>query len=634
MSARLRSASRRTRAASDTSSLQTDSTTSHPPAAADAFLYWQHRSLYPVPSPTTVHQIVLQNDLLCTFGGLGADCSDLLFRTVSENEAMIPSCAALYKRSCVSQHVEPQARILEQLSTTPGRYECTTLNVSGIPLGDSGIATLFPVLRANWHCLHSLQLRGTSLHVGDALDRLLWFLEDPTMQSHDSPNARSPSRRDDLFPAAHHAMTNLPPALTSLDLSGNLLTDAQVERIVQFFGRSATSGARSASRTIVRVQLQQNRASRRCLERVQSLIQRQTASPCLSLHSAATMTPSPPTGPVKTLSVPPRPPTGSASSAAHRPPSARLGSAGLQRPVKTLQELSRIEARHLAERGLAQAAGKPIPLVRQPVIPRHALFQSIDIYRRLMAQQTAILDLDTFRAEQPATFEVYCRQKNAQAVQSSAFLVASSRIHSAGSAAASMANGGPPNGLATPDSPPLASLPMSTATTSTSATTNQSSSSNPADCVILPSYLAACFPQHSMADVVHALAFFSEYSLTVPLRKQHTHHLSVRRDDNQEAVEHVFRLLDREGQGRIPRRLLCPEPVTEGDLRDLDVMIRRLRAAGGAASPNLDEVDEPLQSEVGRSSALQQEDDTVDLEAFSLIVGPYLRDARRRKRVR
>lgn len=137
-----------------------------------------------------------------------------------------------------------------------------------------------------------------------------------------------------------------------------------------------------------------------------------------------------------------------------------------------------------------------------------------------------------------------------------------------------------------------------------------------------------------MADVVHALAFFSEYSLTVPLRKQHTHHLSVRRDDNQEVVEHVFRLLDREGQGRIPRRLLCPEPVTEGDLRDLDVMIRRLRAAGGAASPNLDEVDEPLQSEVGRSSALQQEDDTVDLEAFSLIVGPYLRDARRRKRVR
>ena len=121
-----------------------------------------------------------------------------------------------------------------------------------------------------------------------------------------------------------------------------------------------------------------------------------------------------------------------------------------------------------------------------------------------------------------------------------------------------------------------------------------------------------------MADVACPRVLL-QYSLTAPLRKQHTfNHSPAYRDDHRAAIEHIFRLLDREGRGRISRRLLCPEPVTEEDLRDVDTMIRRLQAGGGGVPESTDDSDENTAE--------------VDLEAFALIVGPYLREVRRRKR--
>ena len=214
-----------------------------------------------------------------------------------------------------------------------------------MPLADHAIATLFSVLRANWHCLHTLQLRSTSLHVGDTLARLLSFLSDPmaatTGEDYEATTMnRGMLRKDDTSSTRSASVC----ALTALDLSGNLLGDRHMALIEQFL--SQRQSPRSASHTITRLQVQQNRSSKSLSDRVRQLV---------GSHAPHTA--------VSTSVRVARPPSGGMPRTLSSTWSRRVASAGGQRApatVKTLQDLARAEARDIAERTTAQAAGRPL----------------------------------------------------------------------------------------------------------------------------------------------------------------------------------------------------------------------------------------------------------------------------------
>jgi hypothetical protein len=343
--------------------------------SADAF--WVGRSVYQVPEPPSGSFCVLQNDLLCSFGGLMTECPSMLFQTVPRDVALQPSTRSIYLRSCTKRNISPLACITDQLSTTPGRYMLLVLECSGTPLSADAMASLLPVMKANRGTLHALNFRSCCLHDG------AWRIVSDFLVTHGASFV----------------------SLESLELSCNRLTDddacAVLPQVIHNCPRLGRVGVlkNNLSRSVLsditeklhqRARLFVNADSRPYSRRSDRLPSR--ASTAL---------------PEDDVQASPR-------SNTRSPRRGDYGSSGNDTTAS-------IAASPIV-------ASSPYPVLHTPHyecsgdearLPRitKAEFQhAVSMYRQFMTSQTALLDPHVLQQQQPATFDVFRRQTSSMPV--------------------------------------------------------------------------------------------------------------------------------------------------------------------------------------------------------------------------
>lgn len=470
-------------------------------ASADAEQYWHVRSVYAAPTAPSASHCILQNDLLCTFGGLLQECGPLLFRIISKEEALLPSTRVLYTQACQQARIPPHPPILEQLSVTPGKYQLVVLDAAGIPLGVEGITSLFTILRANRHVLTTINLRSCSLRNGGLktlVDRLL-------------------SEQGRLM------------RLESLELSCNMLVDEDAAELVRLI---------EGYPTLTRIGILKNSISRSITTRISAMVNSNRRAQTPESNRSSRCSPL-----RRARRSPPRrdfdlDDYGSPSSS-RKSPSPIHGRKHSPTTMDAKEDKSVYSSLHIPK---MPAEGEA---VRLPRISKADFNRTIAMYRQLMTKQTALLDLHIFQANQPSIFEVFRRQ--------------------------------------------------------TSATPN-------IDTVTLPRYLCACFPHLHPSHVMYALAFYSEYSLTAPIRNPSRTATggtaSGLRADQREEIMSIFKVLDKENKGVIPWTLLCPPRASDAEISETRVMLDRLHI------------------------------DELNFDSFAQLMAPYLIEARKKKRFR
>jgi hypothetical protein len=471
--------------------------------------FWNGRSLYPVPEPPSGSHCVLQNDLLCTFGGLQAECPSMLFQTVPRDVALQPSTRMIYVRACTKRSIAPLAAFMNQFSTTPGRYMLLVLECSGIPISSDVMETLLPVMNANRETLRIANFRNCRLHDG------AWELLSKHLVEH----------------GRHFAK------LESLEISCNLLTDEDVGRILPLIVTSCPS--------LLRVGLLKNSFSRRVVGTVTGTLHERSRalSPPCSLFSSTR-------------------PDSRRSEGQHTPRrGGEEGAFSLRRSISPLRTSSRAGKRVDSSLGDATAMagshqlhdrmGSNAYLFLQPppyqptgdeaTIPKISKtdFQhAVAMYRQYMAMQTALLDPHTLQQHQPAIFDVFRRQTSAMPVM---------------------------------------------------------------EHVTLPRYLCACFPALPPNQIMYALGFYCEYSLTTAVRK--VTHDGLRPEQKAEVMR-IFTRLDKNRSGILPLEALLPPRATPTDVEETKTMLARLNIV------------------------------ELTFDAFAKICAPYLVETKRRRRLR
>nr|ACI15936.1 hypothetical protein [Bodo saltans] len=501
-------ASGRRRATS--SSNNSSSTTTAAPVDNSDFLdeaFWNGRSLYPVPEPPSGSHCVLQNDLLCTFGGLQAECPSMLFQIVPRDVAVQPSTRMIYVRACTKKGLTPLPNFTNQFSTTPGRYMLLVLECSGTPISADVMETLLPVMKANRETLRIVNFRNCRLHDG------AWEL----LATHLAEHGR------------HFAK------LESLEISCNLLTDEDVSSVLPLIVASCPS--------LHRIGLLKNSFSRTVATSVtQTLHERSRAlSPSCNLFGGS-MRPD--------------------SRRSERQQTPRRGGeesspSSLRRSISPLRTSSRI-----MKRGESSSLGDAHPPSQErmgsnaylslqpppyqptgdeatiPKISKNDFQHAVAMYRQYMAMQTALLDPHTLQQHQPAIFDVFRRQTSAMPVM---------------------------------------------------------------EHVTLPRYLCACFPACTPQQMMYALGFYCEYSLTTAVRK--VTHDGLRPEQKAEVMR-IFTRLDKNRSGILPLEALLPPRATPADIEDTKTMLKRLNIV------------------------------ELTFDSFAKICAPYLVETKRRRRLR
>lgn len=475
-------------------------------AAADAEI-WEGRSVYPVPAPPSGSHCVLQNDLLCIFGGLQAECPEMLFHVVPRETALMPSSRDVYLRACQRADTDPVPLITNQLSTTPGRYMLLVLDCAGVPLSATTISALLPVLKVNCGTLLTLNLRGCWLHDAGAWSVLGAFLKE---------SGRCFTR------------------LATIELSCNNLDDVDAELLIPIVEQCPS---------LRRIGLLKNRMSKETMHTMTQLLQHRLR--CLSPADS-----SQPSwmggGRSTTMSRYSDGGEGGGAGAGHSPTRSKRGVSPV-RKSRSPHRTNKIALGSImsldAERASAAVLHSP-PYVlsgdaaQLPKIGKQEFFHAIAMYKQLMAVQTSLLDPMMLHATQPATFEVFRRQTSAMPTM---------------------------------------------------------------EWVTLPRYLCACFPSISATQVMYALGFYSEYSLTSVVRKATRDGL---RPDQKAEVLRIFNRLDQARTGVLPLSCLLPPRATPEDVVQTESMLQRLNITA------------------------------IDVDAFAKLVAPYLIESRRKRRMR
>lgn len=447
--------------------------------------FWHIRSVYSPPAPPSGSHCVLQNDLLCTFGGLQKECESLLFRIVPREAALQPSNRLLYLQTCQRLSTAPLQQVVEQLSTTPGQCMLVNLNVAGCPLSTPAAAALLPILQANADVMTALNLRNCGLR-GAAWHTIADFL------------LRVELRR-----------------LETLEVSCNLLDDADAASLLTLA---------QTLPSLRRIGLVKNRISKRQSHVILAELherQRRNVSPSKSSTRSGS--------PKNDFTTPTKQRTLSPDVGDYY----LLSPKSRRSPVKEA-----LENRSTYTTLPVPRPHQPGEAVRLPKLTKKEFFDAVVMYRGIMTKQTALVDLFVLHETQPAIFEVLRRQ--------------------------------------------------------TSAIPN-------VDVVTLPRYLCACFPHHSPMDIMKAMAFYSEYSLTTPLRA--TTQEGLRADQHSE-IQRIFSCLDKGKTGILPLSVLSPPRASEGELEGIKAMLERMHIS------------------------------QLDFESFATIVAPYLAEARKRRRMR
>lgn len=552
--------------------------------------YWSVRSVYVAPHPPSGSHCVLQNDLLCTFGGLQKECESLLFKITTREAALLPSNFLIYSRACQRLQVAPCPTLLDQLSTTPGRYTHAVLDVAGWPLNKAAAEALVCVLDANRAIISSINLRGCGLRdeawfvISDAIARSPMIrLTKLELSCNTLQNAKDGEALINVVRSA--------PALQRVGLLKNRLPKAVMQAISEIL-HSRTRSARAAY----------GAATARCIDTPvrnrsklgTSPLRRSTSR---SPVSPENLSPSPTIGTfvAKPPTTPRRERTDRTRSALHlssATPSRSLDfdlDATPSFDIRTDAELSLVatqsgsathdesavmqgdrrsevgNGKSFAVRGMVGSSSSlrrsptmsslpegtaesrytilPAPPsyregdpVKLPKLERRDFFRAISMYRDIMTKQTALLETHVLHEAQPAIFEVFRRQTSA-----------------------------------------IANI----------------------DFVTLPRYLCACFPQLSPMQIMHALSFYSEYSLTAPLR-------AVARDgvlhDQREQIRKIFDCLDTGKRGVLPTSVLHSVRATPVEVEETEEMLRRLQIR------------------------------ELNFDAFATIMAPYLYEQQRRRR--
>ena len=367
--------------------------------------FWSLRTLYPPPTAGSASQCVLQNEMLTRFGGLMPECADLLYVIITKQCALRPSCCSLYLKECDATGASPNPLILNQLSTTPGRYSMHEFTASGQPLGISGAKLIAPVLAVNIG-LASISLRSCNLSEGSALEILV------------------------------EAMRKI-VALESVDLSCNRLKDEHGETILRLISQHSALRHIGLGKNQISADVREQ--IRMALAAVQGHLEDQHSH----LYNTETTDEDALQGTMTLGSTFPPLFQESQQASTRRNISPRSSFHSPRAPGEASASGSfqaRRDNTRLGGTSTSSRRGRsPPPLqsltlvgvdridVSVPAIPSIAFFSAVNMYISLMARQLGQLEMAVFARKLPHAFEVYrkrCGSTNAEYVTILQFLEA------------------------------------------------------------------------------------------------------------------------------------------------------------------------------------------------------------------